>query len=118
MPTVQSRFLIFTMILIGLPGLFAQEVKKVSRAEAMSAVTNKVAPEYPAMGKQLKIEGTVEVGVVIDEDGNVSKAEVVSGNPVLTKPALAALKKWKFKPFQADGKPVKAEATLAVMFKL
>jgi protein TonB len=56
--------------------------------------------------------------VVIDEDGNVAKAEVVSGNPVLTKPALAALKKWKFKPFQADGKPVKAEATLAVMFKL
>jgi len=110
--------LVAAAILSGAPALRAEEMKKVSRADAMSAVTSKVAPEYPAIGKQLHIEGTVEIDVVIDASGNVEKAEVVSGNAVLTKPAAAALKKWKFKPFQSDGKPVKAEATLAVIFKL
>jgi protein TonB len=117
----QSKFLtgiLSAALLLGAPMLRAQEAKKVSRADAMSAVTTKVAPDYPPMGKQLHIEGTVEVGVVIDETGNVEKADAVSGNPVLTKPAVTALKKWKFKPFQADGKPIKAEATLAIVFKL
>jgi outer membrane biosynthesis protein TonB len=32
---------------------------------------------------------------------------VISGNPVLGAAAVAAGKRWKFQPFQADGKPAK-----------
>jgi TonB family protein len=96
----------------------AERMKKVSTAEAMAAVINKVHPEYPPVARQLKLQGTVEIGIVIDESGNVEKADAINGNPVLTKPAAAALKKWKFKPFVEDGKQVKAEATLSITFKL
>jgi TonB family protein len=105
-------------IVCGSLGLNAQDVKKVSRDEAMSAAISKVHPDYPPAAKQLKIEGTVEIDIVIDESGNVEKASSVSGNAMLTRPAADALKRWKFKPFQENGKPVKAEATLAVTFKL
>jgi protein TonB len=90
--------------------------KKVTMGEAMGAVVTKVPPEYPALAKQLKIAGAVEIDVVIAENGSVETATPISGNPVLTKPAADALKKWKFKPFQQDGAPVKAQAALKINF--
>jgi protein TonB len=90
--------------------------KKVTMNEAMGAVVTKVAPEYPALAKQLKISGAVELDVVIAENGTVEAVTPISGNPVLTKPAAEALKKWKFKPFQEDGAPVKAQAAVKINF--
>ncbi len=90
--------------------------KKVTQVEALGAVVTKVSPEYPALAKQLKIAGTVELDVVIGENGSVETVTPISGNPVLTKPATEALKKWKFKPFQQDGAPVKAQAALKINF--
>jgi protein TonB len=90
--------------------------RKVTMSEAMGAVLTKVSPEYPALAKQLKIAGAVELDVLIAENGSVEAVTPISGNPVLTKPAADALKKWKFKPFQQDGSPVKAQAALKITF--
>lgn len=90
--------------------------KKVSHAEAINAVTTKVQPQYPPMARQLKIEGTVELAAIVSETGAVEAVTVISGNPVLTKPAAESLKKWKFAPFLQDGKPVRAEAPVTIVF--
>jgi protein TonB len=94
------------------------DVKKVTLAEANAAVTSKTAPEYPPMAKQLKIEGKVELEALVAENGVVEKVNIISGNPVLTKPAAEAVKHWKFVPFVIDGKPSKALAPLSINFKL
>ncbi len=91
--------------------------KKVTQAEALSAVVTKVAPEFPVMARQLHLSGTVTIEVLIAENGSVENVSAVSGNPVLTKPAMDTLKKWKFKPFTADGAPVKAQTQISVDFK-
>jgi TonB family protein len=96
----------------------AQEPKKVTRTEGLNAATNKVQPEYPAMAKQLKIEGAVELEAVVAENGAVEKVNIVSGNPVLTRPAADAVKKWKFAPFTEDGKTVKALVPISMNFKM
>jgi periplasmic protein TonB len=96
----------------------AQEPKKVSRVEGLNAATTKVQPDYPAMAKQLKIEGAVELEAVVTESGTVEKVNIVSGNPVLTRPAADAVKKWKFAPFTADGKVVKALVPISMSFKM
>jgi periplasmic protein TonB len=96
----------------------AQEPKKVSKTEGLNAATTKVQPEYPAMAKQLKIEGAVELEAVVSESGAVEKVNIVSGNPVLTRPAVDAVKKWKFAPFTADGKTVKALVPISMNFKM
>ncbi|HEX3880903.1 MAG TPA: energy transducer TonB [Bryobacteraceae bacterium] len=99
--------------------LFAQDgLKKVTPAEASAAVASKIAPEYPALGKQLKIEGRVELEAVVSETGTVEKVNIVSGNPVLTRPAAEAVKHWKFVPFVDGGKTCKAVAPLSINFKL
>src|ERR1035438_4602066 len=92
--------------------------KKVSKAEGLSAVTNKVAPDYPPIAKQLKIEGAVELEAVVSETGVVEKVNIISGNPVLTRPAADAIKKWKFTPFTSDGKAVKALVPVGLSFKM
>lgn len=99
-------------------GWAQSDVKKISQSEAVAAAVSKVQPEYPPMAKQLKLQGVAEIELTIGEDGTVEKVEVVSGNPMLTKPCADAVKKWKFKPFTEDGKPAKRQAPLTFTFKL
>jgi periplasmic protein TonB len=105
--------------LLAVFALSAQDgIKKVTLAEANAAVASKTPPEYPAIGRQLKIEGKVELEAVVSENGLVEKVNIVSGNPVLTKAAVEAVKHWKFAPFADGGKPCKAIAPLSISFKL
>jgi TonB family protein len=92
--------------------------KKITKSEALSAVTSRVQPEYPSIARQLKVQGTVELNVVVAENGSVAKVDIVSGNPMLTVAAADALKRWKFKPFTEDGKPIQIMAPITVDFKL
>ena len=93
-------------------------LKRVSKADALSAATAKVNPEYPAMARQLRLEGVVELEAVINETGTVTEVNVVSGNPLLTKNAALALKRWKFAPFLENAKPVKVVAPVSISFKM
>jgi TonB family protein len=97
---------------------WGEDVKKVSQADALRAVVNRVQPDYPTHARQLKIEGLVELQVLIAEGGTVEKVDIVSGNPILTRPAVDAIRRWKFTPFTEDGKAVKAAAPISVAFKL
>ena len=98
--------------------MYADDALKVPTSEAMAAIVSKVPPEYPAMAKQLKVEGMVEMQVIITDTGTVDTVSTVSGNPILARAATDALKKWKFTPFKADGKAVKATTTISLNFKL
>ncbi len=114
MKLVRVSLLLASLAILG----FGQEAdKKVSKTEALQALVSKVAPEYPSIAMQLRIEGSVDLEATVTESGSVEKVNIVSGNPVLTKPAVEALKKWKFKPFIADGKPVRVVAPVSINFR-
>jgi protein TonB len=99
------------------PCLSAQDApKKVSQQVAASAALTKVEPEYPAVAKQLRLEGKVELEALVDEHGSVIKVDTVAGNPVLVRAATEALKRWKFKPFVEDGKAMKVTAPVSFSF--
>ncbi len=104
------------MIVLATAGFCQDGAKKVTRTEALTAVASRVEPEFPAMAKQLRIAGAVDLEAVVSESGAVEKVNIVSGNPILTKAAGDALMKWKFKPFTADGKPVNALAPVQFVF--
>jgi protein TonB len=91
---------------------------KVLEATAKQAAVEKVVPEYPAMARQLKLVGRVEVEATVDVEGKVENAKIVSGNPVLGTAAVNAMKRWKFTPFVADGKTTRALTTITFEFKL
>jgi protein TonB len=90
----------------------------VTQSEAVKAAKDKVQPDYPAMAKQLHLEGAVQVQAHISESGAVEEVKPLTGNAVLMNAAVTALKKWKFTPFTADGKPTRAVADMSFNFKL
>ena len=97
-------------ILAGEPSLHDTE------AEAKKAAIEKHAPEYPLVARQLKVVGKVNLEAMIAADGRVIEVRIVTGNPILTKPAVEALKKWRFRPFESGGQPVEAVASLSFEF--
>ena len=90
---------------------------RVSTPDALKAAVTKPQPVYNAVARQMKIAGRVEIEVIVDENGSVETAKVVTGNPLLTQSAVAAVEKWKFSPFTEGGKAVKAIFTLSFDFR-
>jgi TonB family protein len=105
------------MLGLSVAALGQDGAKKLTRAEALTLAVSKVDPEFPAMAKQLRINGAVDLEAVVSESGAVEKVTIVNGNPILTKAGADALMKWKFKPSTADGKPVKVVAPVQFVFK-
>jgi protein TonB len=104
-----------TTLMLG--SAFAQDApKKVTKKEANSAVITRVSPDWPAVAKQLRLMGNIELEAVVSADGTVEKVTIVSGNPVLTRPAAEALKKWMFTPFTVEGKAVRAVVPVSLSF--
>lgn len=61
-------------------------------------------------------DATVELAVLIGEDGRVSEVEVRSGEPPFDAAARAAVVKWSFAPAMRDNVPVKARIAVRVTF--
>jgi TonB family protein len=62
----------------------------------------KVAPEYPALAKQMNVTGKVKIETTIAADGHVTNTKVIGGSPLLVNAALDAVKKWRFEPGPKD----------------
>jgi TonB family protein len=62
---------------------------------------------YPEEAKRNGIQGQVTLRVNVSETGTVEKVEPRSGHPLLFPSALASVRKWRYKPFIRNGRPVK-----------
>jgi len=71
---------------------------------------------YPDEAREKQLQGQVMVKVLVSETGDVDSVEVLSGDPILAKAAVAAATKWKFKPFIKNGKPVQVFAKVPFDF--
>jgi TonB family protein len=85
--------------------------------QAMNLI-NKVAPVYPPLAKQARVQGTVRFTAYIGKDGHVENLEVVSGHPLLIVSALEAVKQWVYKPTLLNGEPVDVVTQIDVNFTL
>ncbi len=96
-----------------LPGFSAP----VSQGVSGGQLVHRVPPVYPAQARLLRLEGTVILAATVMEDGTVRDIKVVEGSPVLAQSAAEAVKHWRYKPYQLDGKPVKNDTRIRVDFK-
>ena len=93
-------------------------VVEISSSDAKAHATKEVAPVYPPLAKDLRLQGKVKVQVVISKTGSVESVNVVSGHPLLVQAAIDAVKQRQYKPFLVDGKPVTASTEVEVPFSL
>jgi TonB family protein len=86
----------------------------VAQANRISWVT----PVYPAEAKQNRIQGAVELEIMIDKEGRVSQLTVTSGPTELVQSATDAVQQWVYKPTLLNGEPVAVLTTVTVNYTL
>ncbi|MCI0391634.1 MAG: energy transducer TonB [Acidobacteria bacterium] len=94
------------------------EPRRISEGVLRGSAIVKVQPLYPESAKKMQAAGSVQVQVMISEEGRVIEVMTVSGHPLLRKPVVDAARKWVFKPTLLNGIPVKVESTLTFVFTL
>ena len=76
-------------------------------------------PEYADAARVARFQGTVILSVVVTPQGEVTGIYVLKGAPFgLTAQAISAIKNWRFRPAQQDGKPVPVRAQVEIGFRL
>jgi protein TonB len=75
-------------------------------------------PQYPQEAFVKKIEGIVELEIIIDASGRVSRARVVKSIPLLDAAAIQTVRQWVFSPAIKNGVPVATVATAPVTFRI
>ena len=87
----------------------------------LPSVVREVKPVYTAAAMEKKIQGSVWLGIVVGESGDVTEVKITrSLDPEygLDDQAVKAAWGWKFKPGMKDGKPVAVRVTLELTFTL
>lgn len=117
-----ARLILGTLLLAGCALLVASQETAAPvevPAEALQKLLiNRVAPVYPPLARQARIQGTVVLKVIVNKAGEVRAAEPISGHPTLAPSAIAAVKQWRYTPYVEDGEPVEVTTTIQVHFQL
>lgn len=75
-------------------------------------------PNYPALARNIRLQGTVNVQVLIDEEGRVISAKAVSGHPILIPDAQRAAMQARFSPTVIGDQAVKVSGVITYNFVL
>lgn len=96
------------------------EVKSPVRIGVLnpSKLIFQVPPRYPILAHKLHVSGTVILEALIDEEGVVSRVEIVEGHPLLRDSAAEAVKQWKYSPTIQNGEPIPIIATVKIVYKI
>jgi protein TonB len=85
---------------------------------SQALLIKRVQPKYPPSALAAHAQGAVQIEATINKEGNVVNLKVLSGDPVLAKAALEAVRQWRYKPYYLDGDPVEIQTQITVNFKV
>jgi protein TonB len=101
---------------IGPPGPAIIEISALSEKPIAKY---QAKPVYPNEAKKAGLEGEVDVGFIVDPDGNVRNATALrSTSREFEDSAVQAVGRWTFKPGKKDGKAVFTRMQVPVVFSL
>lgn len=83
-----------------------------------AAIVARTKPVYPLQARAAQIQGDVLLHAIIDKEGKISDAQVLSGDDLLAQAALEAVRQWRYKPMLYDGEPAEVDTTITVTFSL
>jgi TonB family protein len=95
----------------------AQEAIPVATDVMQRLLVYKTDPITPVNSEGVKIKGTVVLDVIIARDGTVTSLRPTTGPDALFRPAIDAVRWWRFEPYRKNGQPVDVETTLAIEFQ-
>lgn len=106
---------------MGKAGALDQELENafsLAEIDQQPRAVFQASPLYPAEMRGKKLEGVVTVIFVVDESGKVINPRVAkSTHPAFERPALDAVKQWKFEPAVKAGQRVGCKTRVTIRFE-
>jgi outer membrane biosynthesis protein TonB len=109
-------------------------VKRIGEKLFSGLAVKRVAPAYPKLAQQKRVEGTVVVQVTVNENGDIENVKVLSAElrclipgqeevpqdagESLKQAAIEAARQWKFIPTTFKGERIKVIGTITANFHL
>jgi protein TonB len=100
------------------PPVKPPSTQKVTSVVLSSKALSLPQPPYPRIAKEAGVHGSVNVQILVSEDGKVLNAQILSGNPMLTFAARDAAMRARFTPTLLNGQPVKIQGIITYNFVL
>lgn len=98
---------------------FGVKVFELGELDRAPVPSKRVAPLYPSYLMKDRVQGTVYVVFIVDEQGKVVRPSIEkSTNSGFNESAISAIRQWKFTPGFKDGNPVKTRVRLPLSFTL
>jgi len=89
----------------------------LSSKGAEKRLIHSVPPKYPAEARSRGAQGTIVLKIVVDENGKVASVGLVEGNAALANSAIEAVKQWRYRPYERDGKNLSFQTVVIVDFQ-
>jgi TonB family protein len=86
--------------------------------QATQRVTKSVAPDYPLLARQMKVQGAVVLQALISREGTIQELQVLNGPSILADAAREAVRQWRFRPYYQNGEAVETQAKITVNFTI
>jgi len=114
---VSSLLLLLVPVASGSSQVAAAPIE-ISESSVQALLIRRVAPMYPPLARQARIQGSVILKIVINKDGDVRDVQLYSGHPMLAPAAIEAVKQWKYQPYTKDGEVVEVSTMVRVNFNI
>jgi TonB family protein len=99
--------------------LFSPGVYRVGGGVSVPKLITSSHPEYTPEARAAQIEGTVELLIVVGEDGAARDIQVRKGLGYgLDEKAVECVAQWRFRPGVYEGSPVRVAGSVLVNFRL
>lgn len=91
--------------------------EKISEADARTHLIHKTNPVYPQyLRGKTRVTGDVVVRIFINTAGSVESISAISGPQDLRQSVVNAVSLWRYKPFMANGRPLRVDTNMTVHF--
>jgi len=95
------------------------QIYPIGNGVTQPILLTKVEPEYTEEARAARLQGTVSLEAVFDEEGYATNIRVTHALGMgLDQKAIEALEQWVFQPGTKDGKPVRVRARVEINFRL
>lgn len=93
------------------------QIFDISQLDQIPVATSQMPPNYPYEMRRAGITGQVDVGFIVDTEGVVHDAYVISStHREFEAPAIQAVSRWRFRPGRRGGRPVNTRMSVPIVF--
>lgn len=84
---------------------------------ARALLEKEVFPSYPQSALRSGLDNAVVLLALVADDGTIRDLKLIRGQMVLARAAFDAVKQWRFRPYQRNGKAVGVQTLITIDFK-